>query len=150
MEKVIELHFQINTKLQFWKNTNTPHGNKSPHFIFLPAVAFGALILEISFKIPFHLLISFCWCNGILEYWRWLWFEKIINTEQNAIWFINFNSRDIMVSPSLFLFKYKLFGSLGIKTCSSHGHFLLSVQITIRRAGLHRFSAGKCFWFENI
>ena len=34
------------------------------------------------------------------------------------------------------------------------GHFLLSVKITMRRAGLpiplHRFFAGKCFWYENI
>ena len=48
--------------LQFWINTNTPHGNKSLHFIFLRAVAFRELILEngieISFKILFHLLIS--------------------------------------------------------------------------------------------
>ena len=54
--------------MQFWKNTKTPHSNKSLHFIFLHAVAFGALILEISFQFHFIFLIQISkWKMASLE-----------------------------------------------------------------------------------
>ena len=58
-EKVIEMHFSINTKLQFWIDTNTPNGNKSLYFIFLHAL--GALILEnrIEISLKFYFIFLF-------------------------------------------------------------------------------------------